>query len=313
MDLMTELCNSAKLNISSDANKLKARVIVYDEKTKRILICNYGGVYLLPGGGLEEGETPIDTIKRELEEEVGLCFYKNSLQHAGIDVYEIPKYPGRDGNKKDARIITFYFQTYLSDVKRITTKNLTEGEKKDNFIILWVDIYEAVNKIKNNNTDNPREKYFSKMAINVLRPFINVLDLHKKKETITIDEKELSENTKYLEEFKKFDPLFPDKENHFKNGSFYRVLIIDEKPISIMFLRKVEKEGYSLDYIYTKERYRNCLYATELIESTLYMLEKKHNGVPPLTTSEECSFLKEHLNEKGAEITRMNPRLLIKK
>lgn len=34
---------------------------------------NHGGLWTLPGGGKEDGETPLETAKREAKEEVGSC------------------------------------------------------------------------------------------------------------------------------------------------------------------------------------------------------------------------------------------------
>ena len=50
---------------------IKVRALLFDEYN-RILIANYGNVILLPGGKIDEGETNLMAITRELSEEIGL-------------------------------------------------------------------------------------------------------------------------------------------------------------------------------------------------------------------------------------------------
>ena len=53
----------------------KVRAILIDENNQ-ILIANYGGVILLPGGKVDEGESLSAAISRELKEEIG-SYYKS--------------------------------------------------------------------------------------------------------------------------------------------------------------------------------------------------------------------------------------------
>ena len=67
----TIIINEDKLNnndIEVVSNKVRA-ILVDGHK---LLIANYGGVYLLPGGSIENGESKDNAIIRELKEEINI-------------------------------------------------------------------------------------------------------------------------------------------------------------------------------------------------------------------------------------------------
>lgn len=50
--------------------RLSAKALIYDQNQKFLLIKEKKGIRDFPGGGIEYGETPQETIKRELSEEI---------------------------------------------------------------------------------------------------------------------------------------------------------------------------------------------------------------------------------------------------
>lgn len=58
-----------------DESKTKSRAIILNTENQ-ILLTKYAGVYMLPGGKVDEGESPDDAIYREIKEETGLEFPK---------------------------------------------------------------------------------------------------------------------------------------------------------------------------------------------------------------------------------------------
>jgi len=68
--------------------RISAYALIHDDE--RILLCRiskelpeWEGVWTLPGGGLEFGESPDDSVVREVEEETGLIIRPDRV--AGID------------------------------------------------------------------------------------------------------------------------------------------------------------------------------------------------------------------------------------
>ncbi len=138
--------------------KMKSRAIIIDNKGK-ILIANYGGVYLLPGGSIDEGENPNDTIIRELKEEAGLEFQQ--LEPFAKIRYFQNRYPTREGRTIDRLLITYYYIGSEKDAIKYH-RELTEKEIKDGFELKYRSIEEIERMLSENETQNPRKKYFNK-------------------------------------------------------------------------------------------------------------------------------------------------------
>ena len=59
--------------MSHTLHRVSCKAILFDETGQHVLVTNLGHIgYGLPGGHIEQGELPDDTIVRELHEEAGL-------------------------------------------------------------------------------------------------------------------------------------------------------------------------------------------------------------------------------------------------
>ena len=90
------------LKLSMKEQELNVYVVLKNESGKILLLKRHNGIWEFPGGGVEWGESPYDSAKREAEEETGLkvelqgilcitsaTFEKNSIQkHAVYIVYK---------------------------------------------------------------------------------------------------------------------------------------------------------------------------------------------------------------------------------
>ena len=78
---------------TSDTNITKTHFGVYGSIVKdgKILLIKksrgpYTGLYDLPGGSQEQGESHLETLKREIMEETGCVFFKPSVGKRAFDV-----------------------------------------------------------------------------------------------------------------------------------------------------------------------------------------------------------------------------------
>lgn len=143
----------------------KVRALIIDENNN-ILIANYGNTILLPGGSIDPDETIENAILRELKEETGVEYSIDELTYLNTLKYYQKDYPKRDGSLQSRLIATHYF---VGKYKGIRKQSLTEKEQKDNFRLELFPIDKLEELILNNQTNNPRNMYFVKELITILK------------------------------------------------------------------------------------------------------------------------------------------------
>ena len=144
----------------------KTRAILLNEKGE-LLIANYGGTYLLPGGKIDHNEKTIDGLIRELKEETGTYYNNSELNYLCTIKYFQKNYPKRTGERQNRLITTHY---YIGEYKEISLDKikLTENEQKGNFKLELIPLNELENTIIENKNNNPRNIYFQKELLTVI-------------------------------------------------------------------------------------------------------------------------------------------------
>lgn len=155
--------------------RYKARALIIDDDNI-VTLCNYGDVYMLPGGKIDNGESVEEALLRELEEELGLDFDKNELKELVTVVNMAPNYPIGDSSRFANRAC--YTDYYVIRSNRKIDKNrvkLTDREKKHNFRIEYIPLDRILEVIDNNEHRSFRNKYF-------VRELLAVLNIYLKKD-----------------------------------------------------------------------------------------------------------------------------------
>ena len=160
--------NNLKFNEIQDFS-YKVRAVLIDEN-ENVLVANYGGVYLLPGGSLDNNESISDALIRELTEELGENYNSSELNYLSCINYYQKNYPKRNGENKNRFVQTHY---YIGKVKSTGERKqeLTEKEVKGNFRLELIPIEELERKVLENETNNPINIYFQKELIIVLEQY----------------------------------------------------------------------------------------------------------------------------------------------
>ena len=86
-----------------------AAACLFDESGRMLVVRKRGShIFMLPGGKTESNETPLQTLCRELEEEIGLSIEESRLQPLG-------HFQARAANEPDHWVEAEVFVGYLTD------------------------------------------------------------------------------------------------------------------------------------------------------------------------------------------------------
>lgn len=155
----------------------KARIV--NVIKNRILVAKYANLYMLPGGKIDEDESPIEALKREIYEETGFTLNDEDI-HLLIktDVFQ-NNYQSRDYIEPICKNNeTYYYQT--DKPIEINNQHLSERERESNFELIRIDIYKLI-EILSNKMNTPKERAYSKELLSVLKVYLEenkYIDLH---------------------------------------------------------------------------------------------------------------------------------------
>ena len=146
-------------------NKVRG-ILVKDDK---VLVANYGGIILFPGGKVDKGENLEEALVRELFEETGIKYDINEFKKLLILKYYQHSYHDRDNNVVNRLVTTYYYIGKFKGIDLSNTKR-TEKEKKDNFYLKLAEIKEILQLLKNGKY-NPRKEFFDREMGEVIKVY----------------------------------------------------------------------------------------------------------------------------------------------
>ena len=151
----------------------KVRAVILEGS--QLLVANYGGVYLLPGGSIDKGESKEEAIVRELREETGIKYSLKELEEFFTLKHYQRQYPLRHDTTKNRLSITHF---YLANYKGINQYNLnrTAKEVRDGFDLRLVninDIDSLIQEVPGNH--NPRKPFFDRELEEVQKELKKIL------------------------------------------------------------------------------------------------------------------------------------------
>ena len=134
----------------------KARCILLNKK-KECYIQNYGGVYLFPGGAIQEGETSRDAVIREVEEELGIRLSNEDLELLGTCELYAKEFPNRKDTATSKRYMKSDYYVCCADFTvNLEKQKLTAREKSTRFEIYHIPIEEIETLLQEEMTTKKR-------------------------------------------------------------------------------------------------------------------------------------------------------------
>ena len=162
--------NKAKLKPDEITEVLdKARIVLRNDNGEFVL-SHFERVYFLPGGKIELGETPADTIKRELKEETNIDILLDDIEPFLLVKNYLRDYEANDGSIVNRLVNTYYFTGFTSK-DDIEYFNLTIPEKRDDLRAFYIDMEDALELLKEYNKENPKATYLALETIKVLEEY----------------------------------------------------------------------------------------------------------------------------------------------
>lgn len=159
--------NKAKLKDDEVTEVLdKARIVLRNDDGDFVL-SHFERIYFLPGGKMELGETPVDTIKREVMEETNINILLDDTEPFLLVKNYLKDYKSRDGSIVNRLVNTYYFTGFTSK-DDIEYFNLTIPEKRDDLRAFFIDMEEAIELLKEYNKENPKATYLALETLRVL-------------------------------------------------------------------------------------------------------------------------------------------------
>lgn len=131
-------------------------VIVNKKKEIALLYYKNNNFYKLPGGGVEQGETKVQTVKREILEEIG-CEIKNIKELPTIIEYK---------NLMDTIQISYCFVAKVH--KNTHELHLTKQEAKAGIEINWISLNRAIQLVKSQKMNNYNGKFVKRRSLIML-------------------------------------------------------------------------------------------------------------------------------------------------
>jgi len=150
----------------------KARIVLRNDNDE-IVFARFGRVYMLPGGKIELGETPVDTVKRELMEETTINILLDDTEPFAVVYNYLRDYELEDGTLVNRLVKTYYFTGFTSD-DTIEYFNLTQNEKEDNLRGFFIELEDGIELLQDYNKENPKATYLALETLKVLEEYKNL-------------------------------------------------------------------------------------------------------------------------------------------
>lgn len=158
-----------------DKKTTKVRAFIYNPATDEAIIVHYAGLYMLPGGKVDKGESLDKALSREVIEETGIDISScNIIPYLVINSYDRNYFDRKSGLINRHTETTFYIIETTQPIDE-TKKELTDSEKSNNHSVFYIQLHNMKNLVLSNDTTNTKRKQFDREILLAIDEFLNTL------------------------------------------------------------------------------------------------------------------------------------------
>ena len=142
----------------------KVKLLIFNKENQMLLVYAHND-FEFPGGTVEPKENLVDTINREIEEELGIKLNVVSLEPFAQAIGYYKDWPKKGRNKK---IEINYYELMLEEKPHEENLHLTDREKDGNFCHKYINIKDVKSEIKKNAKKFGDTRGIAKEMLNIL-------------------------------------------------------------------------------------------------------------------------------------------------
>ena len=158
-----------------DKKTTKVRAFIYNPLKDEAIIVHYAGLYMLPGGKVDDCETLEDALFREVIEETGIQISSSNITpYLVINSYDKNYYDRKSGIINRHTETTFYIIETTTEIDE-TKKELTESEKNANHSVNYVSLHSMKSLVLENETTNKKREQFDREILIAIEEFLKVI------------------------------------------------------------------------------------------------------------------------------------------
>lgn len=151
----------------SDMTEVVKRVKVLLVNSNNEVLLGYShNNYQFPGGHVEEGETLVQTVNREIREETGIVLNNNDLEPFACAIGYYKDWPAEGKNRK---IEIYYYEVKTDELPNLDNAEYTEHEKEGGFELRYIPLSEVELVLKKNAEEFGDKKGIAREMIDLFR------------------------------------------------------------------------------------------------------------------------------------------------
>ena len=160
-EIITNDYNLTDDEITEVVKRVKALII---NSNNEILLGYSYNEYQFPGGHVEDGETLINAVNREVQEETGINLNIDNIEAFAVSIGYYKDWPQEGKNRKNE---IYYYEIKTEEKPNLNNTSYTKDEKEGNFELRYIPLENVEEVLKENAKEYGDSKGIAKEMLKV--------------------------------------------------------------------------------------------------------------------------------------------------